>query len=93
MSGRVWCTTHVTIVERAIPVKVEDAPDGKVSITWGEAWMEDQGPGQRPKPVLQEDKLHTEIYDSIISAIGDGHQAARGIYKFLLGVNKVKRRI
>ena len=28
-----------------------------------------------------------------ISAIGDGHQAARGIDKFLLGVNKDKRRI
>jgi glutamate synthase (NADPH) small chain len=137
----------VKIVERAIPVKVEDAPDGKISITWGEARMEDQGPGQRPKPVLQENKLHTEIYDSIISAIGqdadysflpeaflskvkmergsvvtneikqtgdpkifaggdivnrkrdaisaigDGHQAARGIDKFLLGVNKEKRRI
>ena len=59
----------VNIVEKAIPVKIEDAPDG-VSITWGEARMEDQGPGQRPKPVLQEDKLHTEIYDTIISAIG-----------------------
>ena len=137
----------VTIVEKAIPVRIEEAPDGKISITWGEARMEDQGPGQRPKPVLQEDRLHTQVYDSIISAIGqdadysflpagflenvkiergqvvtnelkqtgdpkifaggdivnrkrdaisaigDGHQAARGIDKHLLGVNKVTRRI
>jgi len=138
---------EVRIVERAIPVKIEDAPDGRISITWGEAEMVDQGPGQRPKPVLQEDKLHTEVYDSIISAIGqdadysflpesflekvevnrgkvstndrkqtgdpkifaggdivnrkrdaisaigDGHQAARGIDNFLLNVNPERRRI
>jgi len=125
---------------------VDGAPT-QVSITWGEARMEDQGPGQRPKPVLQEEKLHTEVYDSIISAIGqdadysflppaflekvkvergtvltndarqtgdpkifaggdivnkkrdaisaiaDGHQAAKGIDRFLLGVNREKRRI
>ncbi len=138
---------EVRIVERAIPVKIEDAPDGRVSITWGEAEMVDQGPGQRPKPVLQEEKVHTEVYDSIISAIGqdadysflpesflervevnrgkvttndlkqtgdpkifaggdivnrkrdaisaigDGHQAARGIDHFLLDVNPKRRRI
>jgi len=137
----------VRIVEKAIPVKIEDAADGQISITWGEARMEDQGPGKRPKPILQEDKLHTEVYDSIISAIGqdadysflpeefldrvkidrgkvvtndlrqtgdpkifaggdianpkrdaisaigDGHQAARGIDKYLLSVNKKTRRI
>jgi NADPH-dependent glutamate synthase beta subunit-like oxidoreductase len=138
---------HVTIVERAIPVKIGDAPDGRVSITWGEAEMVDQGPGQRPQPVLQEDRLHTEVYDSVISAIGqdadysflpesflervevrrgkvttnemrqtgdpkifaggdivnrkrdaisaigDGHQAARGIDRYLLDVNRDRKRI
>jgi NADPH-dependent glutamate synthase beta subunit-like oxidoreductase len=136
----------VNIVERSIPVRIDDAAE-RVSITWGEARMEDQGPGQRPKPVLQEDKLHTETYDSIISAIGqdadysflpaemlerieiargrvttnelkqtgdpkvfaggdivnrkrdaisaigDGHQAARGIDHYLLNVNSEKPRI
>ncbi|MFW5685957.1 MAG: FAD-dependent oxidoreductase, partial [Spirochaetota bacterium] len=61
---------QVRIVEQAIPVKIEDAPGGKVSITWGEAKMVDDPDGGRPRPVLQEDRLHTEVYDSIISAIG-----------------------
>jgi glutamate synthase (NADPH/NADH) small chain len=139
----------VTIVQQAIPVRIEkvEGDESKVSITWGEAEMVDQGPGQRPKPVLQEDKLHTEIYDSIISAIGqdadysflpeafleqvqvergkvrtndlrqtgdpkifaggdivnkkrdaisaigDGHQAARGIDKYLMAINEKAHRI
>jgi glutamate synthase (NADPH/NADH) small chain len=28
--------------------------------------------GGRPRPVLMEDRIHTETYDSIISAIGQG---------------------
>ncbi|MFW5745656.1 MAG: FAD-dependent oxidoreductase, partial [Spirochaetota bacterium] len=61
---------EVNIVAQAIPVKIDDAGDGKVSITWGEAKMVDDPDGGRPRPVLEEDKLHTEVYDSIISAIG-----------------------
>jgi glutamate synthase (NADPH/NADH) small chain len=136
----------VRLVEKAIPVRIEEVTDG-VSITWGEARMEDQGPGKRPKPVLQEARLHTEIYDTIISAvgqdadysflpekmlerieiangrvttndlkqtgdpkvfaggdivnrkrdaisaIGDGHQAARGIDRYLLDLNRSRNRI
>ena len=138
---------EVTIVAQAIPVKIDDAGDGKVSITWGEAKMVDDPDGGRPRPVLQEDRLHTEVYDSIISAIGqdadysflpesflakvevargkvttndlrqtgdpkifaggdivnrkrdaisaigDGHQAARGIDRYLLDLNRTARRI
>ena len=140
---------RVTIVPQAIPVRIEPVPgdDSRVSITWGEAEMVDQGEGKRPKPVLIEGRLHTEVYDSIISAIGqdadysflpeeflsqvtvergkvltndlrqtgdprifaggdivnrkrdaisaigDGHQAARGIDKYLLGINKTAKRI
>jgi glutamate synthase (NADPH/NADH) small chain len=137
----------VTIVPQAIPVRIEDADDGKVSITWGEARLEEDPSGGRPRPVLQEDRLHTEIYDSIISAIGqdadysflpeafldrvrvergkvatnelkqtgdpkifaggdivnrkrdaisaigDGHQAARGIDRYLLDRNRTAGRI
>ena len=138
---------QVNIVAQAIPVKIEDAEGGKVSITWGEAKMVDDPDGGRPRPVLQEDKLHTEVYDSIvsaigqdadysflpesflekvevrrgkvttndlkqtgdpkifaggdivnrkrdaISAIGDGHQAARGIDRYLLDSNRTAQRI
>jgi NADPH-dependent glutamate synthase beta subunit-like oxidoreductase len=137
----------VRIVAQAIPIRVEDAGEGKVKITWGTARMEDQGPGKRPKPVLVEDDIHEEVYDSIISAIGqdadysflpeeyreqiriergkvvtddwkqtgiakifaggdivnkkrdaisaiaDGHQAARGIDRYLLRRNRSARRI
>ena len=41
---------------------------GQVTIQWGEAEMVAEL-GRRPRPVLQEDKMNTEIYDSIISAI------------------------
>ena len=67
-----------TIVQQAIPVKVIDAGtknDEKreqVSIRWGEAEMVDDPKGGRPRPVLQEDRMHTETYDCIISAIGQG---------------------
>ncbi|MGB5440300.1 MAG: hypothetical protein WBN90_11710, partial [Gammaproteobacteria bacterium] len=43
-----------------------------VSIKWGEAEMVDDPKGGRPRPVLQEDRMHVETYDSIISAIGQG---------------------
>jgi glutamate synthase (NADPH) small chain len=62
-----------TIVQQAIPVEIVNAelPD-KVAIRWGEAEMVDDPKGGRPRPVLQEDRMHIDIYDSIISAIGQG---------------------
>ena len=62
-----------TIVQQAIPVEVTDAGNPQqVTIRWGEAEMVDDPKGGRPRPVLQEDRMHTETYDSIISAIGQG---------------------
>jgi NADPH-dependent glutamate synthase beta subunit-like oxidoreductase len=61
----------VNIVPQAIPVRVEDR-DGRAAFIWGEAAMQDQGPGKRPKPILQEDKIHTQEYDTIVPAIGQG---------------------
>jgi len=55
---------------QAIPVLIEDAESKEqVTIQWGEAVMVAEE-GKRPRPVLQEDKMHTGTYDSIISAIG-----------------------
>jgi len=59
------------IVEQAIPVEITTTTSKEqVSIKWGEAEMVQDPKGGRPRPVLQEDKMHTETYDSIISAIG-----------------------
>ena len=61
---------HCNFVLQAIPVLIEDADSKEqVTIQWGEAEMVAE-PGKRPRPVLQEDRMHTETYDSIISAIG-----------------------
>ena len=61
----------VTIVTQAIPVGIVEADSkDQVTINWGEAVMVNDPKGGRPRPVLQEDKIHTETYDSIISAIG-----------------------
>ncbi len=56
---------------KAIPVRVEpaDNPD-QVKLVWGEAKMVEPEGGGRPRPVLQEDKIHTETFDCIIKAIG-----------------------
>ncbi len=65
----------VKFVTQAIPVRVEDNPAAKgeqAAFVWGEAEMVDQGPDRRPKPVLQEDKMHTDIFDTIVPAIGQG---------------------
>jgi len=61
------------IVTQAIPVEIiaADSPQ-QVSIKWGEAEMVQDPKGGRPRPVLQEDRMHVETYDSIISAIGQG---------------------
>lgn len=70
---------QVRFVTQAIPVQVTDAPDpNQVTIRWGEAEMVSDERGGRPRPVLMEDRMHTETYDSIISAIGQG-----GDYGFL----------
>ena len=62
-----------TLVQQAIPVEVTDADNPQqVTIRWGEAEMVDDPKGGRPRPVLQEDRMHTETYDCIISAIGQG---------------------
>jgi len=62
-----------TIIEQAIPVEIMDADnDQQVCIKWGEAEMVQDPKGGRPRPVLQEDRMHVETYDSIISAIGQG---------------------
>ncbi|MDT8281380.1 MAG: FAD-dependent oxidoreductase [Gammaproteobacteria bacterium] len=65
---------NVTIVQQAIPVEVlnADDPNNQVCIKWGEAEMVDDPKGGRPRPVLQEDRMHHETFDCIISAIGQG---------------------
>ena len=61
------------IVQQAIPVEIVSADsEQQVAIRWGEAEMVDDPKGGRPRPVLQEDRMHTDTYDSIISAIGQG---------------------
>ncbi len=61
------------LIQKAIPVEILDADKSdQVRIKWGEAKMVDDPKGGRPRPVLQEDRMHTETYDCIISAIGQG---------------------
>ncbi len=63
----------VRIVIQAIPVEVLDAEQsGQVAIKWGEAEMVADPKGGRPRPVLQEDRMHLDSFDTIISAIGQG---------------------
>ena len=63
----------VRIVIQAIPVEVTDAEQpGRVAIKWGEAEMVPDPKGGRPRPVLQEDRMHLDSFDTIISAIGQG---------------------
>ena len=61
------------IVTQAIPVEIIAADNPQqVSIKWGEAEMVQDPKGGRPRPMLQEDRMHVETYDSIVSAIGQG---------------------
>jgi glutamate synthase (NADPH/NADH) small chain len=61
------------IVIQAIPLEVMDAEQpGQVAIKWGEAEMVPDPKGGRPRPVLQEDRMHVDSVDTIISAIGQG---------------------
>jgi glutamate synthase (NADPH/NADH) small chain len=63
----------VRIVIQAIPVEVMDAEQpGQVAIKWGEAEMVPDPKGGRPRPVLQEERMHLDSFDTIISAIGQG---------------------
>lgn len=67
------------LVPQAIPVEILPADDpNQVTIKWGEAEMVPDSKGGRPRPVLQEDRIHTEVYDSVIAAIGQA-----GNYDFL----------
>lgn len=60
-------------VFQAIPVEALNAEqDGQIALKWGEAEMVVDPRGGRPKPVLQEDRMHLDSFDSIISAIGQG---------------------
>ncbi len=61
------------IVIQAVPVEIMDAErPGQVAIKWGEAEMVPDPKGGRPRPVLQEDRMHLDSFDTIISAIGQG---------------------
>jgi glutamate synthase (NADPH/NADH) small chain len=61
------------IVPQAIPVEIVNADNAdQITISWGEAEMVQDPKGGRPRPVLQEDRMHKETYDCIISAIGQG---------------------
>src|SRR6056297_71314 len=65
----------VKFITQAIPVRIEDKPEAKgeqAAFVWGEAKMVDQGEDRRPKPVLQEDKIHTDLFDTVVPAIGQG---------------------
>jgi NADPH-dependent glutamate synthase beta subunit-like oxidoreductase len=66
----------VKFITQAIPVRIEDKPEAKgeqAAFVWGEAEMVDQGEDRRPKPVLQEDKIHTDLFDTVVPAIGQGN--------------------
>jgi glutamate synthase (NADPH/NADH) small chain len=61
------------IVIQAIPVEALNADQpGQVALKWGEAEMVPDPRGGRPKPVLQEERMHVDTFDTIVSAIGQG---------------------
>lgn len=60
------------LVERAIPLRVEDSGDGGARFVWNEAEMVQKEPGKRPVPEPIPGAVVTERYDSIIAAIGQG---------------------
>jgi len=64
----------VIMVPQAIPLKVETGTNGHPVMTWGHAEMVDQGPGQRPKPVLIEGSVETTEATTIVAAIGQGSE-------------------
>jgi glutamate synthase (NADPH/NADH) small chain len=60
----------VRMIPQAIPIRVEGESESQAAFIWGEAEMVDQGEGKRPKPVLIEGSEHRDVFDSVISAIG-----------------------
>jgi glutamate synthase (NADPH/NADH) small chain len=64
----------VIMVPQAIPLKVESGKNGQPVMTWGHAEMVDQGPGQRPKPVLIEGSTEITEATTIVAAIGQGSE-------------------
>ncbi|HHE40578.1 MAG TPA: 4Fe-4S dicluster domain-containing protein [Candidatus Cloacimonetes bacterium] len=62
----------VTFITQAIPLRIEQAEDKRLSFIYGLAEMVDQGEGKRPKPVLIEGKEFSIVVDMVISAIGQG---------------------
>jgi len=62
----------ITIIPQAIPLRVEDAADGKVGFVWNMAEMVDDPDGGRPRPQPIEGEIHTFVCDSLISAVGQG---------------------
>jgi len=61
------------IVIQAIPVEAMNADNPQqIALKWGEAEMVPDPRGGRPKPVLQEDRMHVDVFDTVISAIGQG---------------------
>ena len=60
-------------VTQAIPVEALNAEQaGQVTLKWGEAEMVEDPRGGRPRPVLQEDRMHLDTFDTVVSAIGQG---------------------
>jgi len=71
----------VRFVTQAIPIRIEEGPSAdRVTIRWGEAEMVSDREGGRPRPVLMEDRIHVDTFDSVIAAIGQG-----GDFGFLSG--------
>jgi len=60
----------VVFETQTIPLRVESLGEGKVRFFYGKANMVDQGPGQRPKPVLIEGEEYYHDVDRVIAAIG-----------------------
>jgi glutamate synthase (NADPH/NADH) small chain len=60
-------------VTQAIPVEALNAAQSdQVTLKWGEAEMLQDPKGGRPRPVLQEERMHLDTFDTVVSAIGQG---------------------
>jgi glutamate synthase (NADPH/NADH) small chain len=62
----------VEFITQGIPLKIEQAPDGKLDFIWGKAEMVDDGSGKRPSPVLIEGSREVMRVSKVIAAIGQG---------------------
>ncbi|MBN2799272.1 MAG: FAD-dependent oxidoreductase [Deltaproteobacteria bacterium] len=63
---------NIQIDVQAIPLRIEQTPDGRLDLIWGPAEMVADKPGARPKPVLVEGVENHLVVDRIIGAIGQG---------------------